>query len=71
MDTSTGEVVDSARVRFSNNITVPVHVEAFYKYQVTDNVSLTPGVIWVSSPLQGRSGRNNAVIGTLRGTFTF
>ena len=71
VDTSTGEVVDSARVRFSNNITVPVHVEAFYKYQVTDNVSLTPGVIWVSSPLQGRSGRNSAVIGTLRGTFSF
>ena len=71
VDTSTGEVVDSARVRFSNNITLPVHVEAFYKYQLTDNISLTPGVIWVSSPLQGRSGRNNAVIGTLRGTFTF
>jgi hypothetical protein len=48
---------------------VPVHVEAFYKYQLTDNISLTPGVIWVNSSNQ--ASNNSQVIGTLRTTFTF
>ncbi|MEQ8756345.1 MAG: iron uptake porin [Coleofasciculus sp. G1-WW12-02] len=47
---------------------LPWHVEAFYKYQVTDNISLTPGVIWLLNPNQGG---DDAVIGTLRTTFTF
>lgn len=46
------------------------HLEGFYKYQMTDNISITPGVIWLTSPNQ--DARNpNAIIGTLRTTFTF
>jgi len=48
----------------------PVQVEVFYKYQLTDNLSLTPGVIWISKPEQTTNAKD-AVIGTLRGTFTF
>jgi hypothetical protein len=48
----------------------PVQVEMFYKYQLTDNLSLTPGVIWISKPEQTTNAKD-AVIGTLRGTFTF
>ncbi len=48
----------------------PVQVELFYKYQLTDNISLTPGVIWISSPEQSTNAKD-AVIGTVRGTFTF
>ena len=47
---------------------VPYHVEAFYKYQVTDNISVTPGVIWLLDPNQTDP---DAIIGTLRTTFTF
>lgn len=47
---------------------VPYHVEAFYKYQLNDNISITPGVIWLSAPNQIS---NDALIGTLRTTFTF
>ncbi len=48
----------------------PLHVEGFYKFQVNDNISVTPGVIWVDSPDQ--NNRNySLVIGTLRTTFTF
>lgn len=46
------------------------HVEGFYKYQVTDNISITPGVIWVVNPNQGEV-RNYDLIGTLRTTFSF
>jgi hypothetical protein len=59
---------DSRRVRVSST-TLPVHIEAFYKYQLTDNISLTPGVIWVNSTNQGQN--DDQIIGTLRTTFTF
>ncbi|QUS61474.1 iron uptake porin [Synechocystis sp. PCC 7339] len=48
----------------------PVQVELFYKYQLTDNLSLTPGVIWISKPEQ-TTNATDAFIGTIRGTFTF
>ncbi|OKH54230.1 hypothetical protein NIES2101_07620 [Calothrix sp. HK-06] len=49
---------------------VPYHIEGFYKYRVSDNISITPGVIWLTSP--GQSNNNDdAIIGTLRTTFTF
>lgn len=48
------------------------HLEAFYKYQISDNISITPGVIWLTDPNQqlGGSG-SDAIIGTLRTTFSF
>jgi hypothetical protein len=48
----------------------PYHIEAFYKYQLTENISVTPGVVWLTAP--GQSNDNDdAVIGTLRTTFSF
>lgn len=49
---------------------VPFHIEAFYKHQVNNNISITPGVIWLTAPNQNA---NNAdvVIGTIRTTFVF
>lgn len=47
-----------------------LHLEGFYKYQLTDNISITPGVIWLTAP--GQSDDNDdVVIGTLRTTFNF
>lgn len=54
----------------SLSLSNPMHVEIFYKYQVTDNISITPGFIWVSDSDQIVRG-NDQYIGTLRGTFTF
>jgi len=48
----------------------PYQVEGFYKYRVSDNVSVTPGVIWLTSPGQNTNS-NDAFIGTLRTTFSF
>lgn len=48
----------------------PYQVEGFYKYQVSDNVSVTPGVIWLTSAGQAANS-NDAFIGTLRTTFSF
>ncbi|MFE1748010.1 iron uptake porin [Coleofasciculus sp. H7-2] len=47
-----------------------LHIEAFYQYQVTDNIAITPGVIWLTAP--DHNNRNDdIVIGTIRTTFTF
>jgi len=46
------------------------HIEGFYKYRVSDNVSITPGVIWLTNPNQNDDSKD-AIIGTLRTTFTF
>ncbi|MGP1382783.1 MAG: iron uptake porin [Thainema sp.] len=45
-------------------------VEAFYKYQLTDNISITPGVIWIINPFYS-SDNEDTVIGSLRTTFRF
>jgi Carbohydrate-selective porin, OprB family/S-layer homology domain len=47
----------------------PLHVEAFYKYQLNDKISVTPGVIWVKDPGQAKS--DDVFIGTVRTTFSF
>ncbi|MBE9013337.1 carbohydrate porin [Pseudanabaenaceae cyanobacterium LEGE 13415] len=46
------------------------HIEAFYRYQLTDNISITPGVIWLTAP--NHDNRNpDVVIGVIRTTFVF
>jgi BMFP domain-containing protein YqiC len=46
------------------------HIEAFYQYKVSDNITITPGVIWLTAP--DHDNRNdNVVIGALRTTFSF
>jgi hypothetical protein len=47
----------------------PLHFEGFYKYKVSDNLSVTPGLIYLTSPNQ--TSGNNALIGVVRTTFTF
>ncbi|ACK73065.1 Carbohydrate-selective porin OprB [Gloeothece citriformis PCC 7424] len=47
-----------------------VHIEAFYEYLVNDNLSITPGVIWITSPNQD-SNNDDIVLGVIRTTFSF
>jgi hypothetical protein len=47
----------------------PLHLEGFYKYQLNDKISITPGVIWVKDPGQAKS--DDIFIGTVRTTFSF
>ena len=59
-----------SRGRVAGANEVPYHIEGFYKYRVSDNISITPGLIWLTAP--GQSDDNDdAIIGTLRTTFTF
>lgn len=46
------------------------HIEAFYTYRITDNISITPGFVWLTAP--NHDERNpDVVIGMIRTGFTF
>ena len=47
-----------------------VHVEAFFEYQINDNIAITPGIVWVTSP-DNNSNNDDLVIGAIRTTFSF
>lgn len=47
------------------------HVEAFYRWQVTDNISITPGVVVVFTPRHNPANSDTIVIGAVRTTFNF
>lgn len=49
---------------------IPYHLEAFYNYQVNDNISLTPGVFVLFSP-EGNKNNDTTTVGVLRTTFSF
>ena len=46
------------------------HLEAFYRFQVNDNISVTPGMVVLFNPVQ-TAGSDPIVIGTVRTTFSF
>ena len=48
-----------------------LHLEAFYQYQINDNISVTPGVVWITEPNSDIQNSDDLVIGTLRTTFSF
>ena len=48
----------------------PIHLEGLYKYQFNDNISLTPGVVYLINP-NGEDDGSDALLGVLRTTFTF
>lgn len=45
-------------------------LEAFYRYQVNDNISVTPGFVWLPSPNQSELN-DDTFVGTIRTTFRF
>ncbi|MBO3463493.1 iron uptake porin [Aetokthonos hydrillicola Thurmond2011] len=46
------------------------HIETFYQYPVTDNIAITPGIIYLTAP--DHNSRNAGdVLGVIRSTLTF
>lgn len=46
------------------------HIEAFYRIRLTNNISVTPGVIFILNP-RNNSDNDNITIGAVRTTFSF
>lgn len=49
---------------------VPYHLEAYYRFKVSDNISITPGAFVLFNP-EGNSRNDTTTVGVLRTTFTF
>lgn len=48
----------------------PFHLEAFYRYRVNDNISITPGVFVIFNA-EGNRRNDTQFVGVVRTTFTF
>ena len=55
---------------FDEDDTRALHAEAFYQYQLNDNIAITPGVVYVNQP-DNNEDNDDLVIATLRTTFSF
>jgi hypothetical protein len=47
-----------------------LHIEGFYRFQVTDNISITPGLFVITNP-EHNANNERIVVGTVRTTFRF
>jgi hypothetical protein len=62
-------VADSSLI-FAEDNDISLHLEAFYQYRVTDNLAITPGIIWITSPNSDRDSED-LTLATIRTTFSF
>ncbi len=70
MEPKVTEVDGNLQSALSDDPDTSLHIEAFYQFQVTDNIAITPGLIWLTAPDHNRDN-SDIVIGVVRTTFTF
>jgi len=62
--------VTSSSIAGLKDLNTSYHIEGFYQYKLSDNITLTPAVIWLTAP-DHNDKNDNIVIGALRTTFSF
>lgn len=67
---SIAAAVDGLPDVFGEDKDTSFHIEALYQYQITDNIAITPGLIWITAP-DHNNDNSDVVIGAIRTTFTF
>ncbi len=65
-----GASVDVQNIPGIFNKARPFHVEAYYRFKISDNISITPGAFVIFNPESNSENRTTAV-GLIRTTFTF
>lgn len=55
---------------FDEDDVTSFRAEAFYQYQLNDNIAITPGIVYVSNP-DNNEDNSDLVLGTIRTTFNF
>ncbi|MEG4215624.1 iron uptake porin [Microcoleus sp. Pol14C6] len=60
----------SGGARFQANKATPYHLEAYYRFKVNDNISITPGAFVLFNP-EGTKDNDTVGVGVLRTTFSF
>ena len=56
--------------RSSTDSDTSLHLEALYQLAVSDNIIITPGVIWLTAP-DHNEDNEDVVVGVVRTTFKF
>jgi len=64
------KVTNSTATGVTKDPNTSYHIEGFYQYKVSDNITITPGVIWLTAPNHDKNN-DSVVIGALRTTFSF
>ncbi|WP_168130378.1 iron uptake porin [Synechococcus sp. PCC 7502] len=68
--TSVSAELDLGRGKGIGDRDTSFHIEAFYRYAVSKNISITPGLIWLTAP--NHDERNSDIlIAAIRTTFSF
>jgi hypothetical protein len=62
--------VTSSDVAAREDVSTSYHLEALYRYQLNDKVSITPGFLVIFNP-NHNTANDNVYVGTVRTTFTF
>ena len=70
MEPKVTDVSNALKAQIGDDPDTSLHIEAFYQYQLTDNISITPGIIWLTAP-DHNSDNKDVVIGAIRTTFSF
>ncbi len=47
-----------------------LHIEGFYRHALNNNISITPGIIWLTAPNHNQDNKD-IVVGVIRTTFAF
>jgi hypothetical protein len=47
-----------------------LHLEAYYRHKINDNISITPSIIWITAPNQD-ADNEDIIVGGIRTTFAF
>ncbi|MEY3404035.1 MAG: outer membrane protein alpha, partial [Cyanobacteriota bacterium] len=64
------KVTNSTAAGVTKDPDTSYHIEGFYQYKVSDNITITPAVIWLTAPDHNKDN-DSVVIGALRTTFSF
>lgn len=64
------KLVSGTDLRFGKDPDTSLHFELFYRFSVTDTISITPGVFWIANPEHDRDN-DDVLIGAIRTTFRF
>ncbi|RCJ19660.1 porin [Nostoc minutum NIES-26] len=66
--TLTGLRTDIPYPKFKNDTSL--HIEAYYRHQLSDQISITPSLTWITAPNQD-ANNEDIIIGGFRTTFSF
>lgn len=64
------KLVSGTDLPFGKDPDTSLHFELFYRFSVTDNISITPGVFLITHPEHDRDN-DNVLVGAIRTTFRF